>query len=459
MRRAAAGRSAFSNAPSGRLLAVSCLLLAAFGCLAPSAGRGATRPTAGPIAAWFELDGQPAYGSVRLTARSHLRVAFSDAIRPGTIALMIDGEVLPGATLAWAADRTSAEVSLDVFTPYHSARLALVPRPGMRGPVAVQFTRAATVSTNPVSGVAAGFQPRTPLEIVVENSDPARPQAGLQGADLVFEYLSEYAITRMTAIYFNRIPDLVGPVRSCRMINPYLGYAYAGVAMCTGVSNGTARWMFGTTSDARPVPNLMEPFDGSGHFFRLFTRVAPHNAYTSGDRAQRLRSEAPQPAGDYAVDPPHDDAGVGVPADAPAVPLHSVTYTYDNAARQYLRADHGVPFMDQSTGQALRVKTVVLLHVPFHDAGWVEDDNGGAHSVWYDMLGSGPAEVYAEGRLVHATWHMGSAGQSYFDNHTPLWLADEAGRELLLDSGLTWVHVLGNGQDRCPQTPAACTTP
>ena len=89
---------------------------------------------------------------------------------------------------------------------------------------------------------------------------------------------------------------------------------------------------------------------------------------------------------------------------------------------------------------------MVLLHVPYHDAGWVEDENGGAHSVWYDLLGSGPAEVYSDGQLVRATWHMGDAGQMYYDNHAPVWFTDESGAVLLLNTGLTWIHVLGNGQ-------------
>jgi hypothetical protein len=169
-----------------------------------------------------------------------------------------------------------------------------------------------------------------------------------------------------------------------------------------------------------------------------------------------VRGEYPQPAGGYAVDPPHGDVAAGAPADPPQVPLHGVTYGYDGGSGQYLRFDHGAAFVDQLTGQQLHVKNVVLVHVPFHDAGWVEDDNGGAHSVWYDMLGSGPAEVYSDGLVVHATWHMGAAGQSYFDNHTPVWFTDEAGQVLELNTGLTWIHVLGNGQDRCPQTPSDC---
>jgi len=51
---------------------------------------------------------------------------------------------------------------------------------------------------------------------------------------------------------------------------------------------------------------------------------------------------------------------------------------------------------------------------------------------------------------------MGSAGQSYFDNHTPVWFTDPTGQVLVLNTGLTWIHVLGNGQDRCPVSPAGC---
>jgi len=166
--------------------------------------------------------------------------------------------------------------------------------------------------------------------------------------------------------------------------------------------------------------------------------------------------EYPQPAGAYAVDPPHPDVSAGAPAGWPQVPLHGVTYAYDGGSGQYLRYDHGALFVDQLTGQDIHAKNVVLLHVPFRDAGWVEDDNGGAHSVWYDMLGSGPAEVYSNGYVVYATWHMGSAGQSYFDNHTPVWFTDAAGRVLTLNTGLTWIHVLGNGQERCPVSPSGC---
>ncbi len=405
------------------------------------------------MAAQFTIDGRPVSGAVDLTARSHLRVVFATPAPPGRVAVALDGRAVPADSLAWSTDLLSVEVPVTSIVPYQQVQLTVsVPSPYV-APGPLLATMRVTVAANGSTGVQPGFRPQTPVEIVVENSGPARPQSGLQDADLVYEYLSEYSITRMTAIYFAHIPAMVGPVRSCRMINPYIGYAYGGVTMCSGVSDGTGGQISGTSPGSRSVPTVMQD---SEHFFRVGFRAIPHNLYTSGDLAERVRGQKPQPAGDYAVDPPHPDEAAGQPADAPSAGLHGVTYAYDGGSGQYLRFDGGTPSSDQVTHQQLRVKNVVLMHVPFHDAGWVEDANGGAHSVWYDMLGSGPAEVFSDGRVVHATWHMGAAGQGYFDNHLPVWFTDEAGRVLLLNTGLTWIHALGNGQDRCPVSPSGC---
>jgi hypothetical protein len=442
-------------------VATCCVALLATACSQSGGGRPHTasrpHPSPSPVEASFVLDGTPVAGAVQASVRDHLGVVFRAGPSAATpVFVTIDNVPLGPDSLVWSPDRTSAEVSLGRLTMYRPATVAIAAYAPVVAPAPIQVTLVATEPANTTTGVQPGFQPRTPIEIAVENSGPARPQSGLQGADIVYEYLSEYAITRMTAIYFAGMPAEVGPVRSCRMINPYLGYAYSAMTMCSGVSDGTGGWIVGTTPGSRPVPTVTEGTDPGGYFYRVGFKAAPHNLYTSGDRAGRLRTAAAQPAGAYAVDPPHASAAAGTPADAPSVPLHGVSYAYDAGSAQYLRFDHGTPFVDAVTGQQIHAENVVLLHVPFHDAGWVEDVNGGAHSVWYDMLGSGPAEVYSEGRLVRATWHMGAAGQNYFDNRTPVWFTDESGRVMLLNSGLTWVHVLGNGQDRCPQSPSDC---
>src|SRR5215472_5198165 len=442
-----------------RVIAAAAAALVVGACSGPAAPhRTGPHGPAGPLVtdARFVLDGRVAAGAVLVTARSRLQVVFSAQVPPAVVTVTANGRPLPPDALAWSPDLLSADVPLAALLPNVPVEFGLAGPPLLAAPAPIQVTMLVTVPANSTTGVQPGFKPQTPMEIVIENSGPARPQSGLQDADMVYEYLSEYAITRMTAIYYARMPDQIGPVRSCRMINFYVTFAYSGLTMCSGASDGTLQWIWGLAPGSRNLPSLMAPADTGGHYFRVGFREAPHNEYTTGSLAQQVRAADPQAPGNYAVDPPHADIPAGQPADPPSVPLHGVTYAYDPQSAQYLRFDDGAAFADQDTGQQLHVKTVVLLHVPFHDAGWVEDDNGGAHSVWYDMLGSGPAEVYSDGQLVNATWHMGAPGQAYFDNHTPVWFTDQAGRVLALNTGLTWIHVLGVGQERCPTFVQAC---
>lgn len=399
------------------------------------------------------VDGRPADPArAAITSRSKVAVSFTVPMRTSTVTITRDGTPLPASQLQWAPDGQSVTLAgLGGGTPYVPVALAIVQGaysaqndPMTDGAATATVTPQALLPSNQSSGIDANYKPSPPFMVVIENSGDARPQAGLQAADMVYEYVSEYSISRMTAIYFNKPPGLIGPVRSCRMINPFLGYAYGGYTMCSGASVGTLHYMF---LDPYLVPGTINDFDQGSHFYRVGFRAAPHNLYTDGDRALTLRSQWSLPPPSYTVDPPHDDLDMGQPADAPSVPLHYTQWQYDGASRQYLRFDHGGPFIDDLTHQQLHAKNVVLLHVGSHDAGWVEDDNGGAHSVWYDMLGSGPAEVWSNGKVVHATWHMGQGGaQWYYDNHQPVWFTDEAGHVLELNSGLTWLHVIGSGQ-------------
>src|SRR5439155_19401498 len=75
---------------------------------------------------------------------------------------------------------------------------------------------------------------RPALAIKVENLPEARPQAGLNKADIVYEEPVEGGITRFIVLYQCQDSSRVGPVRSARMAdslvlpqfgNPIFGYA------------------------------------------------------------------------------------------------------------------------------------------------------------------------------------------------------------------------------------------
>ena len=411
-----------------------------------------TQPRVG--VAGYLVDGKPvttATGIPSIRPFATVTITFTTAMKVDTVTPTVNEVALPAAQLKWAADGKSVDIGSPGYLPYQAYRIGIAPQAQTASGDAatdVQELPANVVGLEPSnssSQIPTGFQTPAAMLVVEDNAGLARPQAGLQASDMVFEYISEYGISRFTLVYFNNPPTgQIGPVRSCRMINPYLIEAFQGIAMCSGASDGTLARLWGP-----PAMRVnINDYDKGDHYFRVNYKPAPHNVFTDSGRILRLRQESNTPGGPFAIDVAHPDNGAGTAAGDPQVPLQGVGYNYDGGCQCYRPVEHGTPRVDALTGgNQLAVKNVVVMHVPFHNAGWVEDVNGGAQSIWYDMNGSGPAEVWSDGKLSHATWHQGTAGQNYFDNTTqPMVFTDEAGNLLRLNTGLTWVHVVGNGQ-------------
>src|SRR5438046_1767758 len=74
----------------------------------------------------------------------------------------------------------------------------------------------------PLSGVKYGkdqeqwWQTHRPMGIMIENSQPARPQSGMNAADVTYEALAEGGITRTLNVFYCQDAGIVGPVRSAR---------------------------------------------------------------------------------------------------------------------------------------------------------------------------------------------------------------------------------------------------
>jgi hypothetical protein len=416
-----------------------------------------TQPRVG--IAGFLIDGKAVPmvgGTAMLGAFSNVTVTFTAAMKIATAIPTLNGSPLLDAQYRWSADSLSVSLPSPGYVPYQTYRIGITAQAETaNGDVATDLPELSAgvlgwEPSNSTTQVGANFKTPGPILVVEDNAGLARPQFGLQSADLVYEYISEYNISRFTLIYFNHPAAELGPVRSCRMINPYLVEAYQGVLMCSGASDGTLHYLWGDGTPQLPrLPVDINDYDTGDHFYRVSSKPAPHNLFTDAARAERLRAESKVTGGNYIIDPAHPDSSSGTAAVAPTIDIHGVSYTYEGGSCQCYRPwDHGTPRVDaQNGGNQLAVKNIVLMHVPYHAAGWVEDTNGGAQSIWYEMNGSGPAEVWSDGRLVHATWHQGTAGQSYSGNTTqPVIFTDESGKLLRLNTGLTWVHVVGNGQ-------------
>ncbi|WP_230194108.1 DUF3048 domain-containing protein, partial [Streptomyces coriariae] len=57
------------------------------------------------------------------------------------------------------------------------------------------------------------------LAVKIDNAPGARPQTGLDSADIVYVEQVEGGLSRMMAVYATKVPKAVGPVRSARAVS------------------------------------------------------------------------------------------------------------------------------------------------------------------------------------------------------------------------------------------------
>jgi hypothetical protein len=289
---------------------------------------------------------------------------------------------------------------------------------------------------------AGSVTARRPVAVMVDNlAYGARPQVGLDQADLVYELLVEGGITRFMAVYLRQEPDIVEPVRSVR--TPFL---YLASELGAIVAHDGAAELEGDADAGRQMYEWGVPHINQEQFKALFTRDrarwAPHNLVTSvaaiRAEAKKYDVEGPSPAPSWRFKEDHAamNAAAG-PARRVSFafawggrPLadFTVEWRHDPAANSYQRWSAGRPHTDGRSGKPLTAKNVV---VQFDHAG-VADRHG---HVLYGSLGEGPAHVFLDGLAIEATWSKPSREERTRYH-------DTAGAEVQFNRGATWVAVL-----------------
>jgi Protein of unknown function (DUF3048) N-terminal domain/Protein of unknown function (DUF3048) C-terminal domain len=129
----------------------------------------------------------------------------------------------------------------------------------------------------PLTGVGTESKSNSRAVAVMVNNDPkARPQSGLEKADIVYELLAEGNITRFLAIYQSEQPKKIGPVRSARDYYIELAKGYDSLYIAHGYSPEAKDML-----DKGYIDNLNGiTYDGT-LFKRASFRKAPHNSYIS----------------------------------------------------------------------------------------------------------------------------------------------------------------------------------
>lgn len=331
------------------------------------------------------------------------------------------------ALLAAACGAGDAEATPDqgagVVTPAETATVEPTPEETTAEPSEPTAVGLAPLTGAPVTDPAALERPV--IAVKVENTKAARPQAGLDVADIVYEELTEGGVTRFAALFQSQVPDQVGPIRSGRPEDAKVLPAYDPMLF---------------TSGARPdvidrIRSAGLTFTGEERAFmyRDSGRSAPHDVFAVGqdlfdaavDRGVPTASALPWTFSDEVP------AG-GTPAAALDVAMSSVARTgweYDAGAGLYRRLQNGVAQVVTGPGR-VGAANVVIVGVTTFDGGCC--DPAGNRLTETEVVGSGRAIVLRDGRRFDASWSKASPGEH-------LRLASPDGSSLPLKPGPTWI--------------------
>ena len=346
-----------------------------------------------------------------------LKVTFNAGMDSTATQVLANGRPV---VLTWSEDRRSASLDRSALRA-GSLRLQLAP--GARD-AAGRPARAWQLDAKLVFRPAVRTVPlRAPALVQIGNDPAARDQSGLQAADVVYEYLTEGGITRLTAV-FSSAPDAVGPIQSGRLISLKLARHHRGMLFMSDLSRGSTAKL-----NAEPLPSSLDVPDA---IHRTGERPPPNNLYATSasiQQAEERKGLAPVEAraGEVAI-------GGGEPATQVAVPEHRSTYSYDADSGTYVKTEDGRPLVDAALAQPVRVSLLLVLHTSATPTPYAEDPRG-RRGLDFDLDSGGRADLYYGG--LHAAGRWAAP-----DRAGPLRFTVDGSGPLDLPSGLTWVDVV-----------------
>ncbi|MGM0899083.1 MAG: DUF3048 domain-containing protein [Bacillota bacterium] len=291
------------------------------------------------------------------------------------------------------------------------------------------------LTTAPFTGLQGdGPYDRRAVMAVINNHPAARPQTGLVEADIVFELIAEYNITRFLVLYQSEFPVNIGPVRSARDYFVELADAYDAFFVAHGYSPEAKQLLDSGVVDH---VNGMQ-YDGT-LFKRSLDRVAPHNSYITYENVQ-LAMEMTDASSNYSMKAPYTFSAPGsndkLGEQAASIevtyggdPLFASTYTYDAESQLYGRSSGGTATADKETLQRIEVSNVLIIETAHETI-----DAKGRQEI--DLTSGGRALLFREGRVQDITWR---------EENGMLVPVGENGKAELTQ-GKTWVHII-------PETP------
>jgi len=291
----------------------------------------------------------------------------------------------------------------------------------------------------PLTGLEAPSFDATTIRVVsvkIENHSAARPQSGLDKADVVYEVIAEGGITRFHALFQSQVPKVAGPVRSCRPPDLFLIQQYHSLLAHVGGPKSVRTIL---ASDKTRY-NDMDQFFNPASYWRVSTRSAPHNMYMDITKLRGFATtKRGYPASETVTGFEFARASTAATPTVTqiTVPVSGSTkseWRYSATTRTYARSINGKAHKDAVTGKQLTSRNVIVMWAKITP--YPGDKKG---VVQIALTGSGRVSVFIGGQRVDGTWEAGTDAPPRFK--------DAAGKPIKLDPGNTWIQVIGTTQN------------
>jgi hypothetical protein len=298
-------------------------------------------------------------------------------------------------------------------------------------------------NVNPLTGLILedpSILDRRPVLVKVANYPVSgRPHAGLSFADMVFEYYIGYGGNRFVGLYYGQNSDMIGPVRSGRLVDPYLTSLYEGVLGMEGAY--VTVWehivdILGNRaiSGKDLCPGICD--DGRGLVISVFADSEALTEITSNRGVVNERYLLEGMAFDT------ESPQGGEVADLVKIEFSNVNpgeWRYDQESGKYLRwidNETGqpidmIPLVDRITDEQLAFSNVAVIFTHIDEIALTLHDM----DIWDNTQGE-RAVVFRDGKGYDITWQTPSRTQ-------PIQFIDEAGEIFKLKPGNTWVIIFG----------------
>jgi hypothetical protein len=261
---------------------------------------------------------------------------------------------------------------------------------------------------------------------IVENSLDARPQSGLNAADMVYETMAEGGIPRFIALFQKDSAQKVGPIRSARPYFLDISKEYnLPFAHCGGSQEAL---------DKIKNENLMSmnEMTYTSTYWRDKERKAPHNLYTSTEKLRdlvKLKTFTKSPTVKLKFDKSYWDNGKLPPATAVVLKmnrLYNTSYAYKDGF--YLKSMDGKSSTNKEDNLPLAFKNIVVQITS------IKTQSDESH-LDIALVGKGDGYVISNGKFSPMHWTKKDANSQTL-------LTDESGKELPLSPGKTWWNII-----------------